>query len=205
MSAHSFFQPESVAIDKLVPGKGDLADKGTPRNIAEERHDFNAEDFGAIPVWQGAERMRIPAGEYTARCVNSQGPMWVRQFGRWGLRLEFLIDPDEYALSCFFALGENKRTPYIGARSKYYKAWVLANGGPPYKGQAMTPEVFLDPALSFTVRVGDSTKDTENNMKEDALIYSRIDTVLKAQRIDGTSGKQSAKLSIHQAIIPLSF
>jgi hypothetical protein len=133
-------------------------------------------------VWQGADRPRIEPREYTARCTGFQGPEWIREFGRWGIRLEFVLDPDDHVVSAFYSLGENRDAPHIGVRSKYYRTWVLANGRPPRHGQTMNPEVIADPALSFTVHVSDAKTDGENRVKDDAMVYSRIDKILTVTR-----------------------
>jgi len=149
----------------------------------------------AVPalVWQGAERPRIPPGEYTARCTDVQGPQWVREWGRWGMRLEFTLDPDEQQVSIFYSLQENKDAPKIGARSKYFKDWVRVNGGPPKYGQEMSPEAFLNPDLSFTVRVSDSVKDGEGKVKDDALVYSRIDRILEVKHLSTQEAMQVSR------------
>lgn len=159
-------------------------------------------------VWQGADRPRVPPGEYTARCTRFQGPEWVRAFGRWGMRLEFVLDPDEQAVSAFFSLGENPHKPHFGVRSKYYRTWVMANGGPPRRGENMPPEVIADPSLGFTVQVSDCTTDEENRLKQDAFVYSRVDEILNVTRASGHAGMQpspeSLKPQSNEAFKPLS-
>ena len=136
-------------------------------------------------IWQGATRPRIKPGDYTATCKGFQGPEWIRQFGRWGLRLEFVLDPDDQAVSAFYSLGENRDAPTIGVRSKFFRVWALANGAPPCHGEQMSYEKLADPSLSYTVRVSDCKTDDENQVKEDALVYSRVDAVLSVERISG--------------------
>lgn len=133
-------------------------------------------------VWEGAERPRIPPGEYTARCTGFQGPQWVREFGRWGLRLDFVLDPEEQAVCAFYSLGENRNAFRIGPRSKYFKDWVRANGASPKPGQEMSPAVLVNPEIGYTVHVGDAAKDGEGVVKDDALVYSRIDKILAVKR-----------------------
>ena len=133
-------------------------------------------------VWQGADRPRIPSGEYTARCTGFQGPEWTREFGSWKLRLEFVLAPDEQIVSAFYTFGEDRNAPKIGTRSKYYRDWVRVNGGPPKHGQDMSPEIFKNAEFGFTVHVGDAGKDSENRVKDDALVYSRIDKILEVKR-----------------------
>lgn len=134
-------------------------------------------------IWSGAERPRISPGVYTARCTGFQGAEWIIQFGRWGLRLEFTLDPDHERISAFYSFGENRAAPKIGTRSKYYKDWVRANGGPPQRGQDMSAALFVNPELAFTIRVSDSTRDSENAAKHAALVYSRIDTILDVKQL----------------------
>ena len=133
-------------------------------------------------VWERAERPRIPPGDYTARCIGYQGPQWVRAFGRWGLRLDFVLDPDDQAVSAFYSLGGNRHAFEIGTRSKYFKDWVRANGGPPKRGQEMSPAVLVNPEIAYAVHVGDAAKDSEGAVKDDALVYSRIDKILAVKR-----------------------
>lgn len=132
--------------------------------------------------WKGAERPRIPPDEYPARCTGFQGPQWTIAFGSWKLRLDFVLEPDEQAVSAFYAFGEDRNEPKIGTRSKYFKDWVRANGGPPKPGQLMSPEVFVNPDIGYTVHVSDAVKDSEGAVKDDALVYSRIDKILTVKR-----------------------
>lgn len=134
-------------------------------------------------VWHGAELPLIPSGEYTARCIGFQGPDWVRGFGRWGLRLEFELDPDNHRVSAFCSFGENPDAPKIGQKSKYYRWWVMANGGMPRRGEGMSPSVIADPSLAFTVHVSDAKTDGNNQLKDSAFIYSRIDKIVSVKRI----------------------
>ena len=96
-----------------------------------------------------------------------------------------MLDPDEHRVSAFFSLGESRDAPTFGVRSKYYRTWVLANGGPPRQGQTTNPDVIADPSLAFTVNVSDATTDGENQVKDDALVYSRIDKIIRVKRPSG--------------------
>jgi hypothetical protein len=66
---------------------------------------------------------------------------------------------------------------------KFYKDWVRANGGPPKHGEVMSPEVFVNPEIGFTVYVSDAVKDSENKVKDDALVYSLIDKIIEVKRL----------------------
>lgn len=143
-------------------------------------------------IWKGSERPRIPPNVYTARCTGYQGPEWIREFGRWGLRLEFVLDPDDHRVSAFYSFGEDRDTPKIGTRSKYFKDWTRANGGPPKHGQTMSPEAFVNPDLVFTVQVSDAVKDAENTVKDGALVYSRISKILEVKRLSTQEDMQAS-------------
>jgi hypothetical protein len=150
------------------------------------RYADDPEPLSSAPsmAWHGAERPQITPGEYSARCTGFQGPMLVRQFGVWKVRLEFVLDPDDHLVSCFFALGQDKKNLHIGQRSKYWKAWVRANGSPPRQGQDMSPGVFVNESLVYTVKVSNATKDGKNPVEEKALAYSRIDDILSIRSIE---------------------
>lgn len=128
-------------------------------------------------VWGGADYSRVPEGRYQAVAVRHQGPEWIRAFGRWSLLIEFeLLDCG--ALVCvFYSLGEDRRGCKIGRKSNYFKAWTLANGELPRKGQAMSPNVFLEGQV-FTVEVRDRSRNSADEEKADAEIYSAITAVV---------------------------
>ena len=69
---------------------------------------------------------------------------------------------------------------------------MRANGGPPKHGQTMSPEVFMNPELVFTVHVSDAEKDAENTVKDDALVYSRIDKILEVKRLSTQEETQAS-------------
>ena len=142
-------------------------------------------------VWQGPELPRVPPGEYPARCVGYQGPEWVRAFGRWGLRLNFVLVPEEQGVSAFYSLGESRKAFKFGTRSKYFKDWVRANGDPPRHGQEMSPAVLVNPEIGYIVRVGDAVKDSEGAVKDEALVYSRIDKIIEVKRPSAQADTQA--------------
>jgi hypothetical protein len=124
-------------------------------------------------VWHGAEYPRLEPGRYVVRGVKIQGPEWVRAFSRWSLRIEFATVHQDGCVSAFFNLGSSRDKHHIGRQSKYFRAWTLANGDLPRKGQAMSPDVFLDGQF-FDVTVEDAGRNTDGTQKSEAEIYSRI-------------------------------
>jgi len=133
-------------------------------------------------IWQGTEYPRIPPGDYLAVCSGWQGPEWVRAFYRWSLRLEFSLLSGEGTVSGFLNLGNDPAKRHIARRSKFYALWCQANGEMPRKGQPMTLDTFTDPTLTYLVRVGDALKDAKDELKPDALVYSRVTEILKVER-----------------------
>lgn len=133
-----------------------------------------------VPIWRGADYMRVPAGHYQAVARRYQGPEWVRPFARWSLLVEFELLDDGALVCAFFNFGNNQEAPEIMRRGNYFKAWTLANGELPRKGQPMSPEVFLDGQI-YTVEVKDSRNDAAETEKVDAEVYSKVPAILKVE------------------------
>lgn len=132
-----------------------------------------------LPTWDGPEYARVSPGRYDAVVTRYQGPEWVRRYRRWSLMIEFELLCESKRVCAFFNMGTNPERPHAGPQSRYFQAWVLANGERPHKKQKLDPSVFLDGQV-FRVEVADSRADAEGQQKEDALIYSRVTTVLSA-------------------------
>jgi hypothetical protein len=138
-------------------------------------------DCGGGLVWRGPDYPVLLAGEYTVRAVRYQGPEWVRSFRRWSIRLEFALVHEPVSVSAFFNLGNDPNGYRVGRQSRFYKAWVIANGEHPHRGQFMDPQVFLEDQF-FQVVVADSRKDAERKDKQPAEVYSVVTQVLSASR-----------------------
>ena len=121
-------------------------------------------DDGGSLVWRGPDYPMLEPGRYMVRCVKMQGPQWVRCYARWSLRLEFALTTEPGVISAFFNFGNDRSGPRVGRQSRYYKAWVLANGEHPRKGQVMSPETFLDGQF-FEVEVESCNRDAEGAPK----------------------------------------
>lgn len=132
-------------------------------------------------IWQGAEFPRIAPGNYQAACIGWQGPEWVRAFRRWSLRLEFSLLSENVLVSMFLNMGNDPTNPHVGRRSKFYAVWCQANGEMPRRGQQMALDTFLAPGLIYLVRVEDALKDGKDELKPDALVYSRVTEILKVE------------------------
>jgi hypothetical protein len=133
-------------------------------------------------TWNGVEYPRVRPGNYQASCVSWQGPEFVWEFRRWSLRLEFCLLDDGTLVSTFLNFGKEKRPEVQGQRSRFFKEWCMANGGPPVKGQELTFETFVDPELIYTIRVEDCAINSKGAEKDDALVYSRVEEIVKVRR-----------------------
>jgi hypothetical protein len=130
------------------------------------------------PVWEREQYARITSGRHLVRVVKLQGPEWVRAFRRWSLRLECVVVEDGALLSAFFNLGGTPDAPSMpGRQSKYFRAWTMANGEAPRKGQPLDWNIFLD--KFFTAEVADCSKDSKDREKSEGEIYSKITDFLR--------------------------
>lgn len=130
-------------------------------------------------VWRGPDYPLLDPGRYVVRGVKVQGPEWVRSYSRWSVRIEFALTTEPGFVSAFFNLGNERSTRRIGRQSRYFKAWSVANGGLPYRGQDMSPEMFLNGQF-FEVEVENCDRDSEGTPKPEAEVYSRITKVQRA-------------------------
>src|SRR6266704_4385067 len=127
----------------------------------------------APPVWNKEQYARITPGRHMVRVVELQGPEWVRAYRRWSLRLECVVVDEGALVSAFFNLGGTPIRPGTpGRQSRYFRAWVMANGEAPVKGQPLDWNIFID--KYFTVEVADCTRDSKEREKSEGEIYSRI-------------------------------
>ena len=141
------------------------------------------------PVWKGADYARVSEGRYQAIAIRSQGPDWVRAFARWSLLVEFELLDDGTRVCAFYNFGTDRVEPKIARRGNYFKAWTLANGELPRKGQQMSAAVFQEGQI-FTVEVKDSRRNSSENDKPDAEIYSVVSAVLSV--VPRTASRGSA-------------
>ena len=100
---------------------------------------------------------RIAPGEYRAYCK------WGKQYRDPGfhcwrclLRWDVLTEDLLRVLACvplWFALGAGDK-PHASRRGKYLPEWIRANGGPPARGDRLSPRVFV--GRLARVEVGDT-------------------------------------------------
>ena len=134
-----------------------------------------------VPIWNGAEYKRVQPGRYSAVVVRVQGPEWVRSYRRWSLLVEFelLGDSETVRICAFFNMGSDRSRPTPGRQSRFFKAWVIANGELPRKRQAMDPKIFMDGQV-YRIEVEDCTAASDESEKPAGEIYSKVTKVLSA-------------------------
>jgi hypothetical protein len=122
------------------------------------------------PVCDEDPYPRYPAGTYQAQCVS--GSIYRdRQFRAWKAALKFHLLPDVGPVWGFLHMGRGER-PSAGRRSDYWRAWVIANGGPPRRRQTLSVRVFK--GKIFEVRVGDVTQRYDQSAHPEGAIYSTV-------------------------------
>ena len=101
------------------------------------------------PVWEGPDYPRVSAGRYLATVTRVQGPELIRRYRRWSLLVEFqlLSEPEHVRVCAFFNMGQDPARPRVGRNSRYFRAWTMANGELPRKGQQMTANTFQEGQL----------------------------------------------------------
>jgi hypothetical protein len=96
--------------------------------------------------------------------------------------MEFQLLDDSAAKVCaFYNFGNDRNAPKIGRRGNYFKAWTLANGELPLKGQEMSPGVFMECQV-FTIEVKDSGRNSAEKDKADAEVYSVVTEIASVER-----------------------
>jgi hypothetical protein len=152
---------ETVRLGSAQPAKQPVAPIAKPRLAL---------------VWQGAEYPFVEPGLYRAKAVGIIGPDYLAQYGRYSLGVAFqLIDMSNIEVFCFLNLGGDGKPC---RRSNFFKAWSLANGQPPQKGQTMDPTVFLQGQI-FEVKVGDNVLNSDGERKSEAEVYSVVRKIIR--------------------------
>jgi hypothetical protein len=104
------------------------------------------------------EYPRIEPGEYFANCY------WAKRYRdpgfkrwtcllRWDVLSEDLQRTIAKCVPLWFPLGSGE-APHASRRGKYLREWVRANGGPPEKGDRLSPRVFTRKVAR--VEIGDT-------------------------------------------------
>lgn len=118
----------------------------------------------------------ILPGEYDAICYDvERGISWG---GRENIYIKFKIyggafDGAELFMACTFKIKSK-----MSYRHKYYQQFSIANGGPPFRGQRLSPCIFKN--KMYRVLVRDTVRKFPNQrMMPRFLQYSVVDTILE--------------------------
>jgi hypothetical protein len=76
----------------------------------------------------------------------------------------------------FLHLG-SKEKPVIGQRSKYRRAWIIANGEQPRKRQTLSRRVFVGKV--FEIEIGDVQRGYDGREHPKAAVYSVVRDIVR--------------------------
>lgn len=130
-----------------------------------------------IPVWEGREYQRHDEGERLVLVCEIHGPEWVRRYSRWSIRIGCCLTDEAGEVSYFMNMGNHRDGPRVGRQSNYYRAWTLANAGPPRKGEKMDPKIFL--GKFFRARIEDCRRNSKDEDKLQGEVYSHITELME--------------------------
>lgn len=138
-----------------------------PRVVAAKRRAEPEVGFLYVP--------RLEPGTYRAYCRSAR-VYRDRVFQRWICTIQFDVlaeNSDEVLgrLTWFLNLG-NRGRPNASRRSRYWAAWVKANGCPPQRRDRLSPRVFA--GRMALVEVGDTTKNAKQSPVSGADSYSVV-------------------------------
>lgn len=137
-----------------------------------QNHDQDQDDI--LFVSSGNQHC-ISEGEYEAICFKFEKAF---AFGRQVLFLWFQICYGDFAgVELWVPFNLWKKSNKIPSGSKYWRAWSIANGGRPKRGDRMSPRIFLQ--RRFLISVVTVRRDSKQRDLPDFLQYSRGDDVLQ--------------------------
>jgi len=126
------------------------------------------------PVCEADPYPRYPAGKYEAQCVSAQiyrDP----HFRAWKALLRFRTATTGELVCGFFHMGRGDE-PKAGRRSRYYRAWTIANNGPPRRRQTLSARVFKGKV--FEVEIADVAQSFDQRAHPKSLVYSTVREIL---------------------------
>lgn len=148
--------------------------------MANSVHVISASPLKAAPAVSFRTYDHITEGTYRGYCRAAE-IYFDRRWRRWQAVLQFDVVGDSgfdviARLTKFFPLGEGTRPRATSRLSKYYKAWVKANGGPPKRTDRMSPTIFR--RRYARVSVVDVETDSDHVVMEENQRYSKIGEIL---------------------------
>ena len=163
----------------LTPSRQEASASSVPGSKLRRATVVDIDSAGV--VWRGPEYPVLAPGKYLVRGSKIQGPVWLRNYKRWSLRVEFGLIYEPVSVSMFFNLGNSPEKHHIGKQSKFFKAWTIANGDLPRRGQRMNFDIFLDGQI-FEVMVQPCRTDAEGGIKAEAEQYARVEKIVSVTR-----------------------
>jgi hypothetical protein len=145
-----------------------------PRVVAARRRAEPEVEFRYVP--------RLEPGTYRAYCRSAK-IYRDRVFQRWVCAVQFDVlaeNSDEVVgrVTWFLNLG-NRDKPYASRRSRYWAAWVKANGAPPQRRDRLSTRAFS--GRMALVELGDTTKNTKQKPVAGPDSYSVVRDVKEWQ------------------------
>ena len=125
-------------------------------------------------------RDRLEPGEYPAYCRSAK-TIQERVFQRWKCVVQFdLRSPDLLRVigrvTWFLNLGSRDK-PHAGMRGKFWEAWIKANGGPPKRGDRLSPRVFQGRMATIVIRDVETNHRDRKSRLDPSLFYSVVKEV----------------------------
>jgi hypothetical protein len=145
-----------------------------PSVVAAKRRADPEVDFRYAP--------RFEPGIHCAYCRSAR-IYRDRVYQRWVAAVQFDVlaeNSDEVRgrVTWFLNLG-NRDKPHASRRSRYWEAWVKANGGPPQRPDRLSPRVFS--SRMALVELGDTTKNHKQKPVSGEESYSVVRDVKEWQ------------------------
>jgi hypothetical protein len=142
-------------------------------SAATESRQRYADDIDDGPICEADSYPSYAPGVHLVRCLGSK-KYWSKRFKRTVVRLDFnLLDNGGEVIgpiAGFLNLGKDGK---VGPYSKFWRWWVIANGGmPAKKRQKMSLRSFKD--AIFEAHVEDTKKCADNREKYDFEKYSTV-------------------------------
>jgi len=138
---------------------------------------------------------RLSPGVYPAYCVCAKR---YRDpgFKRWTCLLRFdVLSKDRVSVIArvpwWINLG-SRQEPFASRRSRYFSEWIVANGGPPLRGDRLSPRVFQH--RMATVEIGDTVGQAPYSVVRKIVVWETGlvsgHSVSKSRSQDGTQEVQ---------------
>jgi hypothetical protein len=134
-----------------------------------------AEVSQCAPICEKDPYPLLEPGIYEAQCLRTR-IYFDPQFRAWKALLEFQLVNREETVGGFIHLGQGESTK-AGQRSRYRRAWIIANGEPPKKRQVLSERIFV--GKFFEVQIGTVEKAHDGRDHPVGGRYSTVTEILR--------------------------